>query len=122
VFSKRAAGETTLADGQAVKQDGDAALVTEPAVLSEARLVATAWRAAPDVEIPTLLAVAKEDAYIGLSEERALYRRLGSPQKRMIILPAGAGHGWTMLMGANGRWSRFERTLTAFFADHARAP
>jgi hypothetical protein len=39
VFSKRAAGETTLADGQAVKQDGDAALVTEPAVLSEARLV-----------------------------------------------------------------------------------
>jgi alpha-beta hydrolase superfamily lysophospholipase len=82
----------------------------------------TAWRAAPDVDIPTLLAVAKEDAYIGLSEERALYRRLGSPQKRMIVLPAGAGHGWTMLEGASGRWSRFERTLTAFLADHARAP
>jgi dienelactone hydrolase len=82
----------------------------------------TAWQAAADVHVPTLLAVAKEDAYVDLSEERALYRRLASTRKRLIVLPAGAGHGWTMLVGASGRWSRFERTLTAFLAGHARAP
>jgi alpha-beta hydrolase superfamily lysophospholipase len=82
----------------------------------------TAWQAAVDVDVPTLLAVAKEDAYLGVSEERALYRRLASPHKRLIVLPAGSGHGWTMLVGASSPWSRFERTLTAFLADHAGAP
>jgi pimeloyl-ACP methyl ester carboxylesterase len=42
----------------------------------------TAWRAAADVHVPTLLALAKEDAYIDVAEERALYRRAGVHRRR----------------------------------------
>jgi pimeloyl-ACP methyl ester carboxylesterase len=74
----------------------------------------TAVRAASGVHVPTLLAVARNDGYIGLPDERALYRRLASSRKRLIVLPVAAGHGWDLLA-----WPHFERTLTAFLVEHA---
>ena len=81
----------------------------------------TAARAAAVVRVPTLLAVAGNDGYIALADERSLYRRLASSRKRLVVLPAEAGHGWDLLarIGAPDKWSRFERTLTAFLAEHA---
>jgi dienelactone hydrolase len=80
----------------------------------------TASKAAAGVHIPVLLALARDDGYIPLPDERALFRRLGSSRKRLIVLPASAGHGWDLLVGvgSGGPWSRFERTLTAFLVRH----
>jgi pimeloyl-ACP methyl ester carboxylesterase len=73
----------------------------------------TAVRAASGVHVPALLAGARNDGFIALPDERALYRRLASSRKRLLVLPAPAGHGWQMLA-----WPGFERTLTAFLVEH----
>jgi pimeloyl-ACP methyl ester carboxylesterase len=74
----------------------------------------TASQAASAVHVPALLAVARDDGFISLPDERALYRRLGSASKRLLVLPAPAGHGWDMLADRP-----CERTLTAFLVAHA---
>lgn len=79
----------------------------------------TARQAAPAVRAPLLLAVARNDPYVGLADVRALGRRAGSAEKRLVVLPAGAGHGWDLVRPPGGRWSPFARTLTAFLARHA---
>jgi pimeloyl-ACP methyl ester carboxylesterase len=81
----------------------------------------TAVQAAAEARAPALLAVARNDGYIALEDERALYRRLGSSRKRLVVLPAEAGHGWDLLarVGAPDEWSQFERTLTAFLVAHS---
>jgi dienelactone hydrolase len=74
----------------------------------------TASQAASAVHVPALLALARDDGFIPVSDERALYARLGSTSKRLLVLPAAAGHGWDMLAERP-----FERTLTAFLVAHA---
>jgi dienelactone hydrolase len=77
--------------------------------LSGDELGAPAFRAASAVHVPVLLAVAREDPYVSLAQERALYRRSASRDKHLSILPASAGHGWDMLADAS-----FRRQLTMF--------
>lgn len=74
----------------------------------------TAMHAASGVRVPALLAVAKSDGFITLPDERALYRRVASSRKRLIVLPLSAGHGWEMLA-----LPHFEHTLTEFLVEHA---
>jgi len=84
---------------------------------------ATAARAAAAVDVPLLVAVARDDPYVAIAQERALYRRSPSREKRLLVLPARAGHGWDMLVGPRGpgSWSSFANVLTAFLAGHAAA-
>jgi pimeloyl-ACP methyl ester carboxylesterase len=77
--------------------------------LSGDELGASALRAVAAVHVPLLLAVARDDPYVSLAQERALYRRSASRVKRLSILPASAGHGWDMLAVAS-----FRRQLTMF--------
>jgi hypothetical protein len=51
---------------------------------------------------------------------RTLYRRLGSKRKRLIIEPAGLGHGWDMLTGTDGGWSLLARQVLAFVREAGR--
>jgi len=64
----------------------------------------TAVAAAATVRVPVLLAVAPDDPYVSLAETRTLFAALGTPAagKRLLVQPAGAGHGWLMLDGTPG--------------------
>jgi pimeloyl-ACP methyl ester carboxylesterase len=73
-----------------------------------------AGSAARNVVSPALLAVARGDRYTSVPEMKAIYRRLGSKRKRLIIEPAGLGHGWDMLTGTSGGWSPLARQVLAF--------
>jgi alpha-beta hydrolase superfamily lysophospholipase len=63
----------------------------------------TALAAAATVRVPVLLAVAPDDPYVSLTETRTVFAALGTPAagKRLLVQPAGAGHGWLMLEGAS---------------------
>lgn len=64
----------------------------------------TAVTAAAMVRVPVLLAVAPDDPYVSLAGTRTLFAALGTPAagKRLLVQPAGAGHGWLMLDGTPG--------------------
>ena len=64
---------------------------------------ADAATAAPGVTAPALLAVARGDRYVTVADMRAVARRLRSPTKRVIVLPAPAGHGWELTVGDDER-------------------
>jgi alpha-beta hydrolase superfamily lysophospholipase len=77
----------------------------------------TAVAAAATVRVPVLLAVAPDDRYVSLTETRALFAGLGTPAagKRLLVQPAGAGHGWLMLDGTtDGSMSPLATQLAAF--------
>ncbi len=77
----------------------------------------TAVAAAATVRVPVLLAVAPDDRYVSLTETRTLFAALGTPAvgKRLLVQPAGAGHGWLMLDGTtDGSMSPLATQLTAF--------
>jgi len=82
---------------------------------------ATAARAAAAVRAPLLVAVARDDPYVTIAQERALYRRSPAREKRLLVLPARSGHGWDMLVGpqGTGSWSPLAGVLTAFLSEHA---
>ena len=64
----------------------------------------TAVTAAATVRVPALLAVAPADPYVSLTGTRSLFAALGTPaaRKRLLVQPAGAGHGWVMVDGTPG--------------------
>ena len=64
----------------------------------------TAVTAAATVRVPALLAVAPDDPYVSLTGTRSLFAALGTPaaSKRLLVQPAGAGHGWVMVDGTPG--------------------
>lgn len=64
----------------------------------------TAVAAVATVRVPVLLAVAPDDPYVSLTETRTLFAALGTPAagRRLLVQPAGAGHGWLMLDGTPG--------------------
>jgi dienelactone hydrolase len=80
---------------------------------------ADAGAAAPGVTAPALFAVARGDQYVPVSDMRAVARRARSATKRVIVLPAIAGHGWDMLLGTSATWSPLARTVAAFIRRHA---
>jgi pimeloyl-ACP methyl ester carboxylesterase len=80
---------------------------------------ADAGAAAPGVTAPALFAVARGDRYVPVPDMRAVARRVRSPTKRVIILPAVAGHGWEMLLGTSTTWSPLAATVASFIRRHA---
>ena len=80
---------------------------------------ADAGAAARDVTAPALFAVARGDRYVTPADMRTLARRARSPVKRVIVLPAVAGHGWAMLPGTTSEWSPLAATVAAFIRRHA---
>jgi pimeloyl-ACP methyl ester carboxylesterase len=80
---------------------------------------APAGAAAPGVTAPALFAVARGDRYIPVADMRAVARRARSATKRVIVLPAAAGHGWDMLFGTTTRWSPLAATVATFIRRHA---
>src|SRR3954454_16527526 len=54
---------------------------------------ADAGAAAHGVTAPALFAVARGDRYVPVDDMRAVARRVRSPTRRLIVLPAAAGHG-----------------------------
>ena len=83
----------------------------------------TAVAAAAAVRVPVLLAVAPDDPYVSLTATRALFAALATPAaaKRLLVQPAGTGHGWVMVDAAQGgpgpplaaRLAAFLQTVTA---------
>ena len=80
---------------------------------------ADAGAAAPRVTAPALFAVARGDRYIPVPDMRAVARRVRSATKRVIVLPAVAGHGWDLLAGTETDWSPLAATVAAFIRRHA---
>jgi pimeloyl-ACP methyl ester carboxylesterase len=74
---------------------------------------------APALRAPALFVVARGDRYVSVGDMRAVYRRAGSQIKRLIVLNADAGHGWDMLLGANGRWAPLARQVLTFIREHS---
>jgi alpha/beta superfamily hydrolase len=80
---------------------------------------ADAGAAAHGVTAPALFAVARGDRYVSVADMRAVARRVRSATRRVIVLPAAAGHGWDLLFGATTTWSPLAATVAAFIRRHA---
>jgi alpha/beta superfamily hydrolase len=80
---------------------------------------ADASGAAHAVTAPALFAVARGDRYVPLADMRAVARSVRSATRRLIVLPAIAGHGWDMLFGVGTDWSPLAATVAAFTRRHA---
>src|SRR3954451_6672168 len=80
---------------------------------------ANAGAAARGVTAPALFAVARGDRFVSVADMRAVARRTPSATKRFIVLPAAAGHGWTMLAGTRTEWSPLGATIAEFILRHA---
>jgi dienelactone hydrolase len=81
-------------------------------------IAANAAAAAPRVTSPALFVVARGDRYVPVADMRAVFRRAGSSTKRLIVLPATAGHGWGMLLGTEAAWSPLAAQVADFIRDH----
>jgi dienelactone hydrolase len=82
-------------------------------------IAADAGAAAHGVTAPALFAVARGDRYVSPGDMRAVARRARSATKRVIVLPASAGHGWDLLVGTTTEWSPLAATVAAFIRRHA---
>ena len=80
---------------------------------------ADAGAAARGVTAPALFAVARGDRYVTPADMRLIARRARSTAKRVIVMPASAGHGWDMLLGTSTDWSPLAATVAAFLVRHA---
>jgi alpha/beta superfamily hydrolase len=80
---------------------------------------ADAGASAHAVTAPALFAVARGDRYVPVDDMRAVARRVRSATRRLIVLPAVAGHGWDLLFGTGTKWSPLAATVAAFIRRHA---
>jgi esterase/lipase len=81
-------------------------------------IAANAGAAAHDLTAPALFVVARGDQYVPVGDMRAVYARTASRTKRLVVLPAEAGHGWSVLLGLATEWSPVARQAAAFIRDH----
>lgn len=73
----------------------------------------TALAAASHLRLPALFAVAAADPYVSVQETRHLVAVAGSRAKHLVLLGAGSGHGWDMLVsGAGARPALSQRVVT----------
>jgi dienelactone hydrolase len=72
--------------------------------------------AAPRLRAPALFVVAHNDNYTPIADMRRVYRAAASRKKRLIVLPASAGHGLSMLFGLNTDWAPLARQIAAFLS------
>jgi len=78
----------------------------------------TALAAAPRLRLPVLFAVAAGDPYVSVAATRRLVAAARSPGERLVVLPAGSGHGWDLvsLSAGTSAGAAFVRTVGAFLA------
>ena len=77
------------------------------------------YAAAPDVSSPGLFVVARADPQVSVGDMRAVYGRVRSPVKRLVVLPASAGHGWDMLVRTGGvGWAPLAGEVLDFVREH----
>jgi pimeloyl-ACP methyl ester carboxylesterase len=76
----------------------------------------TARAAVRRLRLPVLFAVAASDPYVSVRQTRHLLAAAGSRSKRLIVLGAGAGHGWDLVspLLPGGRRPAVSRTVLAF--------
>jgi alpha-beta hydrolase superfamily lysophospholipase len=80
---------------------------------------ANAGVAAHAVTTPALFVVARGDRYVSPVDMRTVASRVRSPSRRVLVLPASAGHGWDMLLGTRTRWSPLAATVATFIRRYA---
>lgn len=78
------------------------------------------YAAAAQLRVPALFAVARDDRYVSVADMRAIYDRARSSVKHLVVLPAGAGHGWDMLLTPSFTWSRLAPEVLSCVKAHAR--
>jgi pimeloyl-ACP methyl ester carboxylesterase len=80
---------------------------------------ATALAAVPRLRRPVLFAVAASDPYVSVRETRTLVARTGSRSKHLVVVGAGAGHGWDLVAPSRpgGAPRRLSQTVLAFLRD-----
>ena len=90
--------------------------------LASAPYPATALTAVGRLRLPVLFAVAASDPYVSVQATRHLLAAAGSRRKRLILLGAGAGHGWDLVSPAlpGGERPAFGRTVLAFLRGVTR--
>jgi pimeloyl-ACP methyl ester carboxylesterase len=78
----------------------------------------TALAAAPRLRLPALFAVAAGDPYVSVADTRRLVAAARAPAKRLIVLPAGSGHGWDLvsLTAGTSAGAAFLRKVGTFLA------
>lgn len=86
--------------------------------LARAPYPRTAFAAAPKLRLPALFGVAAGDPNVSVPETRQLVARVSSEVKRLVVLPAGSGHGWDLVVSASlgGPRPAFSHTVEAFLA------
>ncbi|OIV37494.1 hypothetical protein BIV57_10660 [Mangrovactinospora gilvigrisea] len=100
-----------------------AALGKDPAVRAVASLSADllddpstgVTAAAPKLRVPLLMSVAPGDPYVTLADTRKVLGLAGSSDKRLVVAPADAGHGWDLVSPPT---DRIARIVTAFLRSH----
>jgi pimeloyl-ACP methyl ester carboxylesterase len=77
---------------------------------------ATALAAVRHLRLPVLFAVAAADPYVSVQETRQLLAMAKSRSKQLLLLKAGAGHGWDLLWPAHpgGPRPAVSRAILAF--------
>ncbi len=77
------------------------------------------YAAAPGVRAPAMFVVARGDQQVSVADMRSIYRRVRSPVKSLVVLPASEGHGWEMLPRAGERgWSPLAGEVLRFVRTH----
>jgi pimeloyl-ACP methyl ester carboxylesterase len=79
---------------------------------------ANAGAAATKVLAPALFVVARRDPVSPVRDMRAVADRARASTQRLIVLPAAAGHGIDMLVGAGTEWSPLAAQVAAFIRRH----
>ncbi len=79
------------------------------------------YAAAPRVRAPAMFVVARGDPQVSVADMRSVYRRVRSPVKALVVLPASDGHGWEMLPRLGGLgWSPLAGQVLRFVRRHER--
>lgn len=82
--------------------------------LASAPYPRTALAAASRLRLPAVFAVAAADPYVSVQETRHLVAVAGSRSKRLVLLGAGSGHGWDMLVSGGGARPALSRQVVTF--------
>jgi pimeloyl-ACP methyl ester carboxylesterase len=76
----------------------------------------TALSAVSQLRLPALFAIAAQDPFVSVRDTRRLFAVTGSHSRHLIVLAAGAGHGWDLVSSAVSAGYRpaFSRVVLAF--------
>jgi alpha-beta hydrolase superfamily lysophospholipase len=78
-----------------------------------------ALSAVPRLRAPFLQIMARQDTAVSVADARRLEARAGSPDKRLIVLPAPFGHGWNIVTGGDGSPTSIAPTVLHWVQAHS---